>query len=178
MSWRLIRCGLVLAMFLLVQSVLVLQLRLGAAHPEVVLLLPILAGLINGIQTGAAMGFVAGLAEDLLLPTPFGLTALVGCIVGACCGILAERRSTISDVTQWWLAPGVALTASAAAVMLYAVLGALLGQEQMLHVDLVHVVVVVALTNAVLAIPARPVVAWALGAQEGRRRGVRMESRW
>jgi rod shape-determining protein MreD len=175
---RVVRCGMVLVVILLVQSVLVLQVRLGAAHPDIILLLPIVAGLSNGIESGAVMGFAAGLAEDLLLPTPFGLTALVGCIVGALCGVFAARRATLTDVTPWWLAPGVALAASAAAVMLYAVFGALLGQEQMLRVDLVDIVIVVAVTNALLAYPTMALMKWALGAQERRRRGVHMESRW
>ncbi len=41
-------------------------------------------------------------------------------------------------------------------------LGSVLGQSQMLHVDLARIVVLVAVTNAVLALPAMRVVAWAL----------------
>jgi hypothetical protein len=56
----------------------------------------------------------------------------------------------------------VALVASAVAVMLYAVLGAVLGQAQFLHVDLVAVVAVVSVVNAVLAGPSVRVLRWAL----------------
>jgi uncharacterized membrane protein YhaH (DUF805 family) len=68
------------------------------------------------------------------------------------------------DRTAWWLAPLVALGASAGYELAFAAVGALLGQPQMLHVRLVDVVVVVAVVNAALALPARRVVDWALPA--------------
>ncbi len=93
------------------------------------------------------MGFVAGLAADLLLPTPFGLSALVCCLVGFAVG--ASTGAVTREV--WWFPPLVALAASAVAVMLYAVIGAVLGQEQFLRVDLAAIVAVVAIVNAILA---------------------------
>ena len=46
------------------------------AHGDLLLLVPIAAGLTVGPERGAIAGFVAGLAVDLLVTTPFGLTAL------------------------------------------------------------------------------------------------------
>jgi hypothetical protein len=43
------------------------------------------------------------------------------------------------------------------------VIGAVLGQEQFLRVDLAAIVAVVAIVNAILAAPAIRVVGWALG---------------
>ncbi len=57
-----------------------------------------------------------------------------------------------------------AFGASALYEVIYAVLGSVLGQPQMLHVDLARVVVVVAVANAVLALPAMRLVGWALPA--------------
>ena len=37
---------------------------------------------MGGPEAGAWVGFTAGLATDLFLPTPFGLSALVGCVLG------------------------------------------------------------------------------------------------
>jgi hypothetical protein len=56
----------------------------------------------------------------------------------------------------------VALGASVVAVMLYAVLGAMLGESQFLHVDLAAVVSVVSVANAVLAGPAVRLMRWAI----------------
>jgi rod shape-determining protein MreD len=144
--------------FALVQYTLVLDLRLGDVHPDVMVLLPIMAGLVGGPATGASMGFGAGLVADLFLPTPFGLSALVGTLVG-----FAVGAATIAlDRTSWWLPPTVALLGSAVYELSYAAVGSLLGQPQMLHVDLVRIVVLVSVVNAVLALPARRMLSWSL----------------
>jgi ABC-type multidrug transport system permease subunit len=48
--------------------------------------------------------------------------------------------------------------------VVYPLIGSVLGQPQMLHVDLLRIVVVVSLTNVVLAIPAMRLVNWSLPA--------------
>jgi hypothetical protein len=58
----------------------------------------------------------------------------------------------------------VALAGSAGAAMLYAVLGAVLGQEQMLRVDLGAIGAVVAVTNAVALLPVSRLMRWGIGA--------------
>ena len=57
-----------------------------------------------------------------------------------------------------------ALGGSALYELIYPALGSVLGQPQMLHVDLLRIVVVVSVTNAILAIPALRLVTWALPA--------------
>ena len=152
------RVVLVVALFVVVQQTLVLDLRIGGVHPDIMVLLPILAGIIGGPSRGAAMGFVAGLAADLFLPTPFGLSALVATLVG-----FAVGEATLAvDRTAVWLPVVAALGGSALYEVVYAVLGSVLGQPQMVHTDLLRIVMVVSVTNAVLAIPAMRVVNWAL----------------
>jgi hypothetical protein len=51
--------------------------------------------------------------------------------------------------------------------MLYAVIGAVLGQEQFLRVNLAGIVAVVAIVNAILAAPAVRMVGWVLGPASG-----------
>jgi rod shape-determining protein MreD len=150
----------VVVLFVLVQQTLVQDLRLGVIHPDIVILLPIMAGLVGGPSRGASMGFVAGLASDLFLPTPFGLSALVATMIG-----FAVGEATLAvDRTAVWLPLVAALGGSALYEVVYAVLGSVLGQPQMLHVDLTRIVVVVSVTNAVLALPAMRLVSWALPA--------------
>lgn len=152
------RVVLAVVTFALVQYTLVLDLRLGNVHPDVMVLLPIMAGLVGGPATGASMGFGAGLVADLFLPTPFGLSALVGTLVG-----FAVGAATIAlDRTSWWLPPTVALLGSAVYELSYAAVGSLLGQPQMLHADLVRIVVLVSVVNAVLALAARRMLSWSL----------------
>jgi rod shape-determining protein MreD len=152
---------------LVIQSTLGVDIRIAGVHPDLMLLLPIAAGIAGGPEEGALVGFLAGLSADLLLPTPFGLSALVyslvGFAVGASTGSLAREF--------WWLSILVAVAASAVAVVTYAVLGAVLGESQFLHLDLVAMIAVVAAFNAVLANGTVRVVRWALTPGSSDRRG-------
>ncbi len=176
MTGRAVLRGLLVALlFLVVQSTLMLDVTVHGVHPDIMVLLPVAAGIAAGPEEGAVAGFVAGLAADLLLPTPFGLSALVGCLVGFAVG--SVTGSTTREV--WWFPPLVALAASIVWVMLYAVLGAVLGQGQFVQVDLVAVAAVVAVANAVLAVPALRLVTWAVGpSADERTRARAVGSRW
>jgi rod shape-determining protein MreD len=172
-SW--VRTVLVVIVVLLAQTTVVLDLRLGGAHPDLVVLLPIAAALAAGPEEGTIMGFLAGMGIDLFLPTPFGLSALVGCLIGFGVG----RATQAIDKSIWWLTPLVALTASAVAVMIYAVLGAVLGESSMLHVDLLAVVGVVSIVNGIVAVPMRAFLRWAMNPNPiGRRRTLATGARW
>lgn len=151
---------LVVFLFLTVQQTLMLDLRIGGVHPDIMLLLPVAAGIVGGPGRGASMGFGAGLAADLFLPTPFGLSALVGTLIGFAVGL----ATVALDRSSWWLPVVSAVLASAVSVVLYALLGSILGEPQMLHVDLTRIVVLVAGVNALLAVPAVRLVGWALPA--------------
>ncbi len=154
------KLSFVVCCFVLVQGTIMLNIHVAGLHPDVMLLLPIAAGIVGGPARGAVMGFAAGLVADLFVVTPFGLSALVGCLVGYAVGL----ATTALDRSAWWLPPVAALFGSAAYVVTYAVLGSILGQPQMLHADLGVIVPLVAVVNAVLAIPAVRFVGWALPA--------------
>jgi rod shape-determining protein MreD len=174
---ELLRLFLVVMLVLVIQFTVGLDLRIAGAHPDLMLLLPIAAGTIAGPEMGAGMGFVAGMAADLLLPTPFGLSALVYCVVGFAVGYVMDTGTTRGS-SFWWLTPLVALAASSAGVMLYAMLGAVLGQSGFTKVDLPAVVSVVAIVNAVLAPLAYRLVAWGFDRPvTGRRSRRRLMSR-
>ncbi len=175
-----VRLGVLIFGFLLVQSTIGLDVRILNVHPDLMLLLPIAGGLLAGPRAGALVGFATGIAADLLLPTPFGLSSLVGCLLGFGVGSVSDGVGNAlggAEATPW-LAPLAALAGSAIAVMLYAVLGAVLGQEQMLQVDFLAVVLVVSVVNALLAIPAVALMRWALVEEGSRRRASRRRSTW
>ncbi len=162
-----LRMALVIFVALMVQQTVMVALRIGGAHPDILWLLPITAALLDGPETGAIVGFWSGLAFDLVLPTPFGLSALVGCLLGFTVGVL----SAPVDPRATWLKPVAALTGSVAADMLFAVLGAVLGQEQMVRVDFLAVFAVVTISSLVLVLPVSRLMRWAL-AGEGNRRSL------
>jgi len=152
------RVVVVVALFVSVQQTLMLDLRIGGVHPDIMILLPVAAGIVGGPGRGASMGFGSGLVADLFLPTPFGLSALVATLIGFAVGL----ATVALDRSSWWLPVVSAIFSSAVYVLVYALLGSILGEPQMLHVDLTRIVVLVAAVNAVLAVPAVRLVGWAL----------------
>jgi hypothetical protein len=63
-----VRVALVIFFVLMVQQTVMVALRIRGAHPDLLWLLPITAALLDGPETGAIVGFWAGLSFDLVLP--------------------------------------------------------------------------------------------------------------
>ena len=148
-----------LAMFL--HITVMASIHIDHVRPDVLLLVTVVGGLVGGSEQGAAIGFVVGMFADLTLQTPFGLSALVLTLVGFAVGTL---QSVILR-TSWWIPPLTAVVASAIGVVLFATLGALIGQSQLLRPGPGHLMVVaglVALMNGVVALPAVGAMRWAM----------------
>jgi rod shape-determining protein MreD len=160
-----LRVAFVIFVVLMFQQVLMVPLRIAGAHPDLLWLLPITAALLDGPETGAIVGFWAGLAFDLVLPTPFGLSALVGCVLGFAVGSLTAAV----DPRAVWLKPVAAVAGSVAADMLFAVLGAIMGQQQMVQIDFVALALVVGVSSLVLVLPVNRLMRWALAGESNRR---------
>lgn len=151
---------LVLIGVLAIQLTVVLNLRIWGAHPDLMMGVAVGAGLAGGTERGAIFGFFSGIALDLFLPTPFGLSALVGTALGAGAGRLVSAGI---DRSAWFFVPLVALIGSAIGVIMFAVLGTILGQPHMLTVGLLGVLVVVGVTNAILAPAMLGLCGWVFG---------------
>jgi rod shape-determining protein MreD len=160
-----LRLALVVLLLLLVQSTVMLSIRFHGIHPDIVWLLPITAALLAGPETGAIVGFWSGLAFDLVLPTPFGLSALVGSLLGFSIGV----ATAAVDSRAVWLRPVAAVVGSVAADMLFAVLGAIFGQQQMVQIDFFSLFLVVAVSSALLVLPVNRLVRWAVSTDGNRR---------
>ncbi len=160
-----VRVAFVIFVVLMVQQTLMVPLRIHGVHPDLLWLLPITAALLDGPETGAVVGFWSGLAFDLVLPTPFGLSALVGCLLGFATGSLTAAV----DPRAAWLKPVAAVAGSIAADMLFAVLGAILGQQQMVQVDFLALAVVVGVSGLVFVLPVNRLMRWALAGESNRR---------
>jgi cell shape-determining protein MreD len=104
-------------------------------------------------------------APDLVLPTPFGLSALVGCLLGYATGSLTAAV----DPRAAWLKPVAALAGSVAADMLFAVLGAILGQQQMVQIDFLALFLVVGVSSVAFVLPVNRLMRWALAGANNRR---------
>lgn len=159
-----VRVALVIFVVLMVQQTIMVALRVGGVHPDLLWLLPITAALADGPETGGIVGFWAGLAFDLVLPTPFGLSALVGCLLGYAVGSLTSAV----DPRTAWLKPVAALTGSVAADMLFAVLGGILGQPQMVQIDFVALFLMISVSSVVFVLPVSRLMRWALAGENNR----------
>ncbi len=152
---RAARLSFVLVVVLTVQTTWLAELRPFGVTGDLLLLVTIGAGLVAGPLRGAVVGFIAGMAIDLVLLTPLGLSALaylaVGYVVGAVhAGVLRSAP---------WIPVVVALVATALGIVFYVILGQLVGQHFRVP-SLPRIVVVTSLMNALLVFPAMWVMSW------------------
>jgi len=157
-----LRAAGVLLVALVVQASFVAEVDLFGAHGEVLLLVPVVAGLTAGPERGAAAGFAAGFAVDLLVQTPFGLTALAYCLVGY--GVGAFQSGVLR--ASWWLPMMAAVAGSAVGTVLFAVMATVVGEEGILDGHLLDVVAAVVAWNLVLVLPALRIARWVEAAGE------------
>lgn len=153
-----LRLPVMLLATLLLQTTILVRMRLFGVMPDCMLLVAVAAGITGGPVRGATIGFASGMLIDLFLPTPLGLSALVFTFVGY--GVGVANAGVLRSA--WYIPVLTAGAASAAGVALYALVGSVLG-EQMLSARLVTIVAVVGVTNAVLAPVAVRFVRWSLG---------------
>jgi rod shape-determining protein MreD len=156
------RLPLALLLVLVVQSSALRDLRVRDVHPDGLLLFAVAVGIVAGAELGALVGFVTGLVADLFVQTPMGLSALAFALVAFAVGTLQSGLIRAA----WWITPLTALVGSALGVVLFAVIGAVLGQTQLVNDELPVIVAVVAVANAVLSLPAVRLADWALAGVE------------
>lgn len=160
-----VRAALALAVTLVIHLTLLNRLRIDDVRPDALLLATVMAGLVAGPERGAIVGFSVGVLGDLFLQTPFGLSALVYCLVGFAVGSL---QSGILR-SAWWIPVATGAAASAGGVVLYGVLGAMVGQVDFVSARLVVIAVVVGFMNGALSPAAVRLMSWAFQAGVGER---------
>ncbi len=136
-----------------VQLTIADPLSIDGVHAELVWVLPIAAGLAAGPIAGMAAGLVGGAIADLFLPTPFGLTALVGVLIGYTLGRLGEEGIGDLGGAAFWVSPALAFATGFVAPLAYAVLATLGGHRSYLSGTLLVVALLDAVAAAVLVRP-------------------------
>jgi rod shape-determining protein MreD len=138
---------------LVVHAQLLPDIRLAGVQPNLMLLVAVAGGIAAGPSVGAVLGFSVGLLTDLLfLETPLGLSAMVFCLVGYGVGLLQAGVLRSS----WWLPVVTAFAACAAGEALFALVGTLFGQRQLVTGRLPLVALVVGVLDATLAVMVVP----------------------
>ena len=153
-----LRMPIMLLTALLLQTTVLSRMRIFGVIPDFMLLVAVGGGITAGATRGAALGFTSGMLIDLFLPTPLGLSALVFTLVGYWVGV----ANTGVLRSAWYIPVLTAGAASVAGVILYAVIGSMLG-ERMIDGHLATIALVVGVSNAVLAPVAVKFVDWSLG---------------
>lgn len=155
---RRFRLPLVIFGALLAHTTVLSEIHPRGVRPEVMLLLAIAAGIVAGAERAAIVGFVAGMLGGMFVQAPLGLAALVYSIAGYAVGTLQAQVLRSSR----WIPIASAGVASAASMVLYALVGAVVGQSHLVSLELVSIATITGLLNAVLAIAVVPAVGWAL----------------
>jgi rod shape-determining protein MreD len=156
-----LRGALVLVVALVAQIAVVADLRVVGAVGDLMLLVTVAAALTGGPDRGATYGFFAGLLYDLMLDSPFGLSALTYAVVGYAVGLVC---GALFRPTGWWPL-GAAAAAALVSAAFYTGVGHLVGTPYPWG-DVPAITVAVALWNVALVLPAMAVMRWAHGPTE------------
>ena len=140
---------------LLVQVTILNRIPLPNGRPDLIVLVVVALALVRGPEYGAVLGFMSGLAVDVVPPADhtLGRMALAYAAVGYAAGLLedAEERSVLAAVL-------VVAGGSAIAVITYAGIGALLGDGRITLTALGNSLLATVIYDVVLAPFVVPVV--------------------
>ena len=153
-----VRISLILVVALTVQLGVAPSLGVFGVQGDLLLLVAIAAGVATGPDRGAVLAFAAGIAYDLMLQTPFGLSALTYAMVAYLVGSLQDSVLRAA----WWIPVVTATAASMLGVILYGVLGTVLG-EDLIALSLLRVAVIVGILNTIAAPVVVKAMRWATG---------------
>jgi rod shape-determining protein MreD len=143
---RVLSIAAILITAVLLQSTVFAQLRLLGVRPELLFLVTIVIALLEGPTEGAFVGFIAGLAQDMFLDQPKGITALTLTLVGY--GVGMARQFIVSPSP---LLPTIVVAIGTAVGMaFYEAVSFLLGSFSLPAGEGLRIALLTALYNAVL----------------------------
>lgn len=142
---------------LVIQVSVLARLHLPGAVPDLVLLTVISLAMVYGHVGGALIGFGAGLLSDVVPPADHaaGRYALVLCVIGYCAGLVKPENGRLKSATT---PMAVVVVAAIGSTLLYAGVGALVGDTAARHVGLTSLLFTAALYDLLLAPFVVPVV--------------------
>ncbi|MEV7424315.1 MULTISPECIES: rod shape-determining protein MreD [unclassified Streptomyces] len=144
---------------LVIQVSVLARLQLPGAVPDLVLLVVLALAFVYGHVSGALIGFGAGLLSDLAPPADHaaGRYALVLCVIGYLAGLVRPEKGQLRSA----FVPMAAVVAAAlGSTLLYAGVGALVGDTAARHVGLAGLLFTAAVYDLLLAPFTVPLVMW------------------
>ena len=154
---RRVRLAFLVLGAVVLQTTLFTHLRIDGVAPDVGLVLVLAVAYEEGAETGALFGFAMGLAIDLFLTTPLGLSALSFALTGYAVGVFQGGMVR----TPARLAPLIGGLGGLFGGLVFITVGAMVGVEDMLTMESLKVVLIAALYDALLAPLLFPVARWA-----------------
>ncbi|NEA61248.1 rod shape-determining protein MreD [Streptomyces sp. SID12488] len=135
---------------MVIQVSVLARLHLPGAVPDLLLLTVLGLALVYGHVGGALVGFGAGLLADLAPPADHaaGRYALVLCLIGYLAGLVKPENGRLKSATG---PMAVVVAAAVGTTLLYAGVGALVGDTAARHVGLGNLLFTAALYDLLLA---------------------------
>ncbi|MFF0778801.1 rod shape-determining protein MreD [Streptomyces sp. NPDC003720] len=144
---------------LVIQVSVLARLHLPGAVPDLLLLTVLGLAMVYGHVGGALVGFGAGLLADLAPPADHaaGRYALVLCVIGYFAGLIRPENGRLKSATG---PMAVVVAAAVGSTLLYAAVGALVGDTAARHVGLPGLLFSAALYDLLLAPFVVPGIMW------------------
>ncbi len=147
---RILLSATLVVVALVIQVTVLARLQLPGAVPDLTLLVVLALAFVYGHVSGALIGFAAGLLADLAPPADHaaGRYALVLCVIGYLAGLVKPESGKLRSATAPML---VVVGAALGSTLLYAGVGALVGDSAARHVGLGGLLFTAALYDLLLA---------------------------
>jgi rod shape-determining protein MreD len=157
MVTRRIRMVLLVVTLVVLQTTVFTHLRVFGAIPDLCLVATVAVAFEEGPQTGAVFGFASGLALDLFLASPLGLSALANATTGYAVGVFQSgfvRESRTMPLVLGGIGGLIGGT-------VFLVVGGIAGEAGYFSLTSVRIVLVAAMYDALVAPLVFPFVRWA-----------------
>ena len=147
---RILLSSALIVVALVIQVSVLARLHLPGAVPDLLLLTVLGLAMVYGHVGGALIGFAAGLLADLAPPADHaaGRYALVLCVIGYLAGLARPENGQLKSATG---PMAVVVAAAVGSTLLYAGVGALVGDTAARHVGLGSLLFTAALYDLLLA---------------------------
>ncbi|MCS0601529.1 rod shape-determining protein MreD [Streptomyces sp. LP11] len=156
---RILLSSALVVVALVIQVSVLARLHLPGAVPDLLLLTVLGLAMVYGHVGGALVGFGAGLLADLAPPADHaaGRYALVLCVIGYFAGLVKPENGRLKSATGPMV---VVVAAAVGSTLLYAGVGALVGDTAARHVGLPSLLISAALYDLLLAPFVVPAIMW------------------
>ncbi|MFG2605763.1 rod shape-determining protein MreD [Streptomyces sp. NPDC048514] len=156
---RILLSSALVVVALVIQVSVLARLHLPGAVPDLLLLTVLGLAMVYGHVGGALVGFGAGLLADLAPPADHaaGRYALVLCVIGYFAGLIKPENGRLKSATG---PMAVVVAAAVGSTLLYAGVGALVGDTAARHVGLPGLLISAALYDLLLAPFVVPAIMW------------------